>query len=67
MFIGKREPLDTSAIPLQLLKAAEVKHSSTLIALALCKSCNAADVAFKARPTGVAEQFTLYVATSSKV
>ncbi|WP_444936249.1 hypothetical protein ACJJIW_20840 [Microbulbifer sp. JMSA004] len=61
---GPREPLNNSVMPLRVLKAADVRRGSPRMAVALCKSCNAAAVAFKARPSGLAERFTLRVATS---
>ncbi|WP_444927060.1 hypothetical protein ACJJI4_03450 [Microbulbifer sp. TRSA002] len=42
-----REPLSNYVIPLGVLKVADVRRSSPRMALALCKSCNAADAAFK--------------------
>ncbi|WP_445358069.1 hypothetical protein [Microbulbifer sp. ANSA005] len=58
LFKASRESLNNSVIPLRALKAADVRRSSPRMAVALGKSCNAADAAFKARPSGLAERFT---------
>ena len=56
-----KEPLNNSESPLRALRVADARRDLPQMAVALCKSRNAADAALRARPPGLSERSTLVV------